>query len=66
MEIKKDKYSEKFFPKEVLNWKQADGHTFYFHTADTRLEVKLFSDKIIRFRYAPHGKFQKDFSYALG
>ena len=65
MEIKKDKYSEKFFPKEVLNWKQADGHTFYFHTADTRLEVKLFSDKIIRFRYAPHGKFQKDFSYAI-
>ena len=45
MEIKKDKYSEKFFPTEVLNWKQPDGHTFYFHTADTRLEVKLFSDK---------------------
>src|SRR5437870_3728862 len=64
MEIKKDKYSIKFFPSEVTSWKQ-EGNIFYFNTADTSLEVKLLSDKIIRFRYAPENKFQRDFSYAV-
>lgn len=64
MEIKKDKYSIKFFPSEVVTWKQ-DGQVFHFETIDTVLEVKVFTDKIVRFRYAPDGKFQRDFSYAL-
>lgn len=63
MEIKKDKYSVKYFPTEVKSYKQ-EGQIFHFHTADTVLEVKIFSDKIVRFRYAPDGKFQRDFSYA--
>lgn len=64
MEIKKDKYSIKFYPSDVTTWKQ-EGNTFYFNTADTSLEVKLLSDKIVRFRYAPERKFQRDFSYAV-
>ena len=64
MEIKKDKYSIKYYPTDVTSWKQ-EGNTFYFNTADTSLEVKILSDKIVRFRYAPEKKFQRDFSYAI-
>ena len=64
MEIKKDKYSVKYFPTEVKSYKQ-EGQTFYFYTAETTLEVRVFSDKIVRFRYAPDGTFQRDFSYAI-
>ena len=64
MEIKKDKYSIKFFPTDVISWKQV-GNTFNFVSSDTELEVKIFSDKIVRFRYAPDGRFQRDFSYAI-
>lgn len=64
MEIKKDKYSIKFFPTDVISWKQ-EGNTFNFVSSDTELEVKIFSDKIVRFRYAPDGRFQRDFSYAI-
>lgn len=44
---------------------EQEGNTFYFHTADTSLKVQLLSDKVIRFRYAPENKFQRDFSYAV-
>ncbi len=64
MEIKKDKYSIKYYPTDVISWKQ-EGNTFYFVTEDTSLEVKILSDKIVRFRYAPEKKFQRDFSYAV-
>ena len=32
---------------------------------ETILEVRVMTDKIIRFRYAADGFFQKDFSYAV-
>ena len=64
MEIKKDKYSIKYFPADITRYVQ-EGQTFYFYATDTVLEVKVFSDKIVRFRYAPDGRFQRDFSYAL-
>ena len=64
MEIKKDKYSVKYFPSDILTWTQQN-NVFYFNTNETILEVKLFSDKIVRFRYAADGKFLRDFSYAV-
>jgi len=64
MEITKDKYSIKYFPTHVITWEQK-GNIFLFRTASTILELKLFSDKIVRFRYAPEGTFQRDFSYAI-
>lgn len=64
MEINKDRYSVKYFPTEVTHWKQ-EGQSFYFHTKDTVLEVKIYSNRIVRFRYAPDGRFQRDFSYAV-
>jgi alpha-glucosidase len=64
MEITKDKYSIKYFPSPVVSWEQK-GNIFLFRTASTILEIKLFSDKIVRFRYAPDGTFHRDFSYAI-
>lgn len=57
------KYSIKYFPGIITEVK-AEGNYFYFYTSDTILEVKVFSDKVIRFRYAADGFFQRDFSYA--
>lgn len=64
MEIKNDKYSVKYFPTSITDWKQ-EGQIFHFNTSDTILEVKIFSDRIVRFRYGPDGRFQRDFSYAI-
>lgn len=57
------KYSVKHYPDTVRKW-QKEGNYFYFYTAETIMEVRIVSDKIVRFRYAADGKFQRDFSYA--
>ena len=64
IEINKEKYSAKYFPTDISHFTQ-EGQLLYFYATDTVLEVKIFSDKIVRFRYAPDGTFQRDFSYAL-
>lgn len=58
------KYSSKFYPGNVVNARK-EGNYFYFYTEDTILELSVKTDKIIRFRYAADGFFQKDFSYAV-
>lgn len=58
------KYSVKHYPDIIKEWKK-EGNYFYFYTSETILEVRIISDKIIRFRYAADGKFQRDFSYAV-
>ena len=58
------KYSIKYYPDNI-NKISIEGNFFYFYTSDTILEVKVLSDKIIRFRYAADGVFQRDFSYAV-
>lgn len=57
------KYSVKHYPDNIRKW-QKEGNYFYFYTSETILEVRIISDKIVRFRYAADGKFQRDFSYA--
>ena len=64
MQPKTDKYSVKYFPDTILNYRK-HGNYFYFDTSETILEVRVQSDKIIRFRYAADGFFEKDFSYAV-
>ncbi len=59
-----NKYSVKYYPDAVEKYEQS-GNYFYFHTSKTILEIRVISDRIIRFRYAPNGTFQRDFSYAL-
>jgi alpha-glucosidase len=58
------KYSAKHYPDIIKEWKK-EGNYFYFYTSETILEIRIISDKIIRFRYAADGKFQRDFSYAV-
>jgi len=58
------KYSVKHYPDSIRKW-QKEGNYFYFYTAETILEVRIISDKIVRFRFAADGKFQRDFSYAV-
>lgn len=58
------KYSAKHYPDNIKEWKK-EGNYFYFYTSETILEVRIISDKIIRFRYAADGTFQRDFSYAV-
>jgi alpha-glucosidase len=63
-DLKKDKYSIKYYPGAVLSHKQKNNY-FWFYTADTALEVRVVSDTILRFRYAADGFFHPDFSYAV-
>ncbi|WP_126243298.1 glycoside hydrolase family 31 protein [Chitinophaga rhizosphaerae] len=58
------KYSVKHYPDNIQSWKK-EGNYFYFYTSATILEIRVISDKIVRFRYAADGQFQRDFSYAL-
>lgn len=57
------KYSVKYFPDGIKMWTK-EGNFFYFYTSETILEIRVISDKVVRFRYAADGKFQRDFSYA--
>jgi len=63
VETSSSKYSAKHYPDAIRSWKK-EGNIFYFYTSETILEVRVISDKIIRFRYASDGTFQRDFSYA--
>jgi hypothetical protein len=58
------KYSIKYYPDGVQSYKK-EGNYIYFTTSETILEVKVKTDRIIRFRYAADGFFQDDFSYAV-
>ncbi|MHB1921989.1 MAG: glycoside hydrolase family 31 protein [Chitinophagaceae bacterium] len=58
------KYSIKYFPDAIKSWKK-EGNYFYFYTSETILEIRVISDKVIRFRYASDGNFQREFSYAV-
>ena len=64
MQVETDKYSIKYFPDTIKEYRK-HGNFFYFETTETILEVRVQSDKIIRFRYAADGFFEKDFSYAI-
>ena len=59
-----DKYSEKYFPTEIIRHKQ-NNNVFFFYTEDVKLEVKIYSATIIRFRYGIDAILQKDVSYAV-
>jgi alpha-glucosidase len=65
IETRNEKYSRKFFPGHITKFRR-EGNTFFFYaTPETTLELKVLSDRIIRFRYAPEGSFERDFSYAI-
>ena len=47
----------------IERWEKIDNR-FYFYGQQSVLEVKVFSDVIIRFRFAALGNFERDFSYS--
>jgi len=53
----------KDFPGNIQNFYQENGH-YYFDAEKTRLEVKIVTDSIIRFRFCSD-YFANDFSYAI-
>lgn len=44
---------------------QSAGNNFYFYDKVSCLQVKVFSDEIIRIKLAPQGTFLAEFSYAV-
>ena len=65
IEAKNAKYSIKYFPDNITKFRR-EGSVFYFYTSsEIILQIKVLSDRIIRFRYATEGTFERDFSYAV-
>jgi len=60
----KDQSQGKNIPGTVLRFER-QGHKFFFHCQETVLCVSVFSDRVVRFRYANYGYFENDFSYAV-
>ncbi|MCB0835732.1 MAG: glycoside hydrolase family 31 protein [Bacteroidetes bacterium] len=56
--------NRKRIPQLVTHWEQKD-HQFFLYCPETVLEVSVFSDRILRFRFSPEGRFDDDFSYAV-
>ncbi|MEM7373866.1 MAG: glycoside hydrolase family 31 protein [Bacteroidota bacterium] len=54
----------KRFPQLIKSWEQRDNH-FFLHCPDTVLDIGVYDNDIIRFRYSPEGYFEHDFSYAV-
>jgi len=55
---------EKKYLAKVVSYSK-EGNAFVFSDGKAKVEVKIFSDEIIRVRLAPQGSFLDDFSYAI-
>ncbi len=55
---------EKKYLSAVTGYTQ-NNHLFYFTDGESKVEVRVISDEIIRIRLAPHGVFLEEFSYAV-
>lgn len=58
------KKSKDHFPMECESWDKV-GNKFYFHSETCSLEISILTNDILKFRYANHGYFEDDFSYAI-
>ncbi|HSY61271.1 MAG TPA: hypothetical protein VK796_05310, partial [Cytophaga sp.] len=63
MNINHDKQSSQQDAGVVERWEKIDNR-FYFYGQQTILEVRVFSDIVVRFRFAALGHFERDFSYS--
>ncbi len=55
---------EKKYLRSVVSYAKASD-SYIFSDSRARVEVKIFTDEIIRVRLAPQGVFLDDFSYAV-
>ncbi|TAE61711.1 MAG: DUF4968 domain-containing protein [Bacteroidetes bacterium] len=51
-------------PQLVQRWERQENR-FILYCAETVLEISVISPEILRFRFAPEGRFDADFSYAI-
>ena len=56
--------SKDHYPEACDRWDKI-GNKFYFHSSNCSLEITALSNDILKFRYATHGYFEDDFSYAV-
>src|SRR5688572_4663046 len=63
MDVQTTQGSTKDFPGNIIQYHNKDNH-YYFDAEKTRLEIKVVTDEIIRFRFNSE-YFAKDFSYAI-
>ena len=64
MKLDQQEIRRKLSPQLVNKWEKENSRV-YLYCPETVLEVSVFSDDIIRFRYSPEGRFEDDFSYAI-
>ena len=50
-------------PQLVQGWEQA-GNRVVLYCPETVLEVHVYTERILRFRFSPTGRFEENFSYA--
>ncbi len=64
MNLGQEQVSVQLFPAEVVRvWKETN--TFFFQCSNqVTLALAVKSDRILRFRYIPDGRFPNDFSYS--
>ena len=55
---------EDLFVGKIINYRRLK-NIFYFDTETTTFSIEVFTDKILRFRYATYFDFENDFSYAI-
>ncbi|PSR57301.1 glycosyl hydrolase [Adhaeribacter arboris] len=53
------------FPGTIINCEFENNNFYFYCDNNVILHLKAVTDKVIRFRYAVDGDFEKDFSYAL-
>ena len=55
--------TDKAYPSNFKKFFQ-ENNRYYFETENAKLEISIYNESIVRFRYAPI-RFEQDFSYAI-
>ncbi|QMU31641.1 DUF4968 domain-containing protein [Adhaeribacter radiodurans] len=53
------------FPGTIIDCQYKNNNFYFYCDNNVILHIKAITDKVIRFRYAVDGDFEKDFSYAV-
>lgn len=64
MNLGADKKVIQLSPKAAVKYTRVENKFYIDAENDCTLEISVKSERIIRFRYAPYGIFQRDFSYS--
>ena len=58
-------YKGNLFPTALKNFKKSSNIIEFTAENGVKLMIEVIRDSILRFRYAPEGYFEKDFSYDI-